>query len=139
VCSVKTSRDVQMTCASVTHLDVVLSLETLLILKVEKSLICLMGTPRATISLIERRLILFLETLTRSKESSLLSFGIKSFENEIIQNRITLARETELIKFIVKYISELSSYIFQLIIKFKSYLFTCQLDVPKGHFQSKHE
>jgi hypothetical protein len=65
----KTSRDLQMTCAAVTHLDVVLSLETLLILKVEKSLICLMGTHRATASIPEERLILFLETLTRSKGS----------------------------------------------------------------------
>jgi hypothetical protein len=68
VCLMKSSRDLQMTCAAVTHLDIVLSLEALLILKVEKSLICLMGTSRAAVSIIEQRLILFLKELTRSKE-----------------------------------------------------------------------
>jgi hypothetical protein len=43
VCLMKTSRDLQMTCSAVKHLEEGLSLETSLKLKVEKSIIFLMG------------------------------------------------------------------------------------------------
>jgi hypothetical protein len=55
--------------AAVKHLVKGLSLETLLALKVEKSLICLAGTRRPTISIIEQQSILFLKTLIRNKAS----------------------------------------------------------------------
>jgi hypothetical protein len=63
----KTSKDLQMLFAAVTHLVEELSLETLLALKLEKSLICLVGTRRPTASIIEQQSILFLKTLIRSK------------------------------------------------------------------------
>jgi hypothetical protein len=47
-----------------------LSLETLLTLKVDKSLICLVGTRRPTVSLIEKHSILFLKTSIRNKDLS---------------------------------------------------------------------
>jgi hypothetical protein len=62
----KTSRDLQMLFAAVIHLA---EGEALLALKVEKSLICLVGTRRPTVSTIEEQLILFLETLTRNRAS----------------------------------------------------------------------
>jgi hypothetical protein len=58
-----------MVFAAVTHLVEGLSLETLLTLKVEKSLICLVGTRRPTVSIIEQHSILFLKTLIRNKTS----------------------------------------------------------------------
>jgi hypothetical protein len=62
--SLKTSRDFQMF-AAVTHLVEGLNLETLLALKVEKSLICLVGTRRPTVSIVEQQSILLLKTLMR--------------------------------------------------------------------------
>jgi hypothetical protein len=55
--------------AAVTHLVEGVSLETLLTLKVEKSLICLVGTRRPTVSIIEQYSILFLKTLRRNEAS----------------------------------------------------------------------
>jgi hypothetical protein len=55
--------------AAVTHLVEGLSLETLLTLKVEKSLICLVGTRRTTISITEQQTILFLKALIRNQAS----------------------------------------------------------------------
>jgi hypothetical protein len=65
----KTSRDPQMLFAAVTHLVEGLSLEILLTLKVEKSLICLVDTHTPTVSMTEQQPILFLETLIRNKAS----------------------------------------------------------------------
>jgi hypothetical protein len=53
----KTSRDLQMF-ASLAQLVEWLSLETLLTLKVEKSLICLVDTRRSTVSIIEQQTII---------------------------------------------------------------------------------
>jgi hypothetical protein len=53
--------------AAVTRLVEGLSLGKLLALKVEKSLICLVGTGRPTVSVIEQYSILFLKTLIRNK------------------------------------------------------------------------
>jgi hypothetical protein len=55
--------------AAVAHLDEGLGLETLLILKVEKFLICLVGTSRTPVSVTERELSLFLKTSARNKAS----------------------------------------------------------------------
>jgi DNA-binding TFAR19-related protein (PDSD5 family) len=55
--------------AAVTHLVEGLSLEALLTLNVEKSLIWLVGTRRLTVSITEQQLILFLKTLIRNKAS----------------------------------------------------------------------
>jgi hypothetical protein len=52
LCLLKTSRDLQILFAAVTHLAEGLSLETLLTLKVEKSLICLVGTRRPTVNFV---------------------------------------------------------------------------------------
>jgi hypothetical protein len=64
--SVHTSADVF---AAVMHLAEWLSLETLLTLKVEKSLICLVGTRRLTVFITEQQSILFLKMLVRNKAS----------------------------------------------------------------------
>jgi hypothetical protein len=61
-----------MLLAAVVHLDEGQSLETLLTLKVEKSLICLVVTLRPTVSVIEQQLILFLEMLTRKKHQNVV-------------------------------------------------------------------
>jgi hypothetical protein len=53
VCLLKTSSDLQMLFAAGTHLVEGLNLETLLKLKVEKSLIYLVGTRSPTVSIIE--------------------------------------------------------------------------------------
>jgi hypothetical protein len=55
VCLLKTSRDLQMLFAAVTHLVEGLSLETVLALKVGKSLICLVGTRSPTVSITEQQ------------------------------------------------------------------------------------
>jgi hypothetical protein len=55
--------------AAMTHLVKGLSVETLLKLKVEKSVICLVGTRRQTMSIIEQQSILFLKTSMRNKAS----------------------------------------------------------------------
>jgi hypothetical protein len=62
---IKTSRDWQMF-AAVSHHAEGLRHVTLLTLQEEKSLICLGGTRRPTIPIIEQDSILFLETLTDS-------------------------------------------------------------------------
>jgi hypothetical protein len=67
----KTFTDMQILFAAVTHLDERLILETLLTLKVSKSLICLVGTRRPTVYTTEHRLILFLKTLMRNKATTL--------------------------------------------------------------------
>jgi hypothetical protein len=54
MCLLKTSRDLQMLFVAVTYIAEGLSFETLLTLKVEKSLICLVGTRRPTVSIIEQ-------------------------------------------------------------------------------------
>jgi hypothetical protein len=69
VCLLKSSSDLQMLFAAVTHLVEGLSLETLLTLKVKKSLICLVGTRRLTESIIEQHSILFSKTLIRKQAS----------------------------------------------------------------------
>jgi hypothetical protein len=53
LCLLKTSRDLQMWFAAVTHLVEELNLETLLTVKVEKSLIYSVGTRRPAASIIE--------------------------------------------------------------------------------------
>jgi hypothetical protein len=72
LCLLETSRDLQMLFAAVTRLVEGLSLETLLMLKVGKSLICLLGTRRPDVSIIEQQPILFLKNLTRNKAVLLL-------------------------------------------------------------------
>jgi hypothetical protein len=64
VCLLKKPRDVQMLLAAVTHLVEGLSLETLLKLKVEKFIICLVGTRRPTVSVIEQ-LVFVLENVNK--------------------------------------------------------------------------
>jgi hypothetical protein len=54
VCLLKTSGDLQMLFAAMTHLVEGLSLETLLTLNVEKSLIFLVGIWRPKVSIIRR-------------------------------------------------------------------------------------
>jgi hypothetical protein len=53
--------------AAVTHIDEGQILETLLTLKVEKSVICLVLKQGATESIIEQQLFVFLKTLTRNE------------------------------------------------------------------------
>jgi hypothetical protein len=74
VCLLKTSRDLQMF-AAVTHLVEGPSLETLQTLKVEKSLICLVGTRRPTVSIIEQHSILFLKTLIKIKHQDFFAWN----------------------------------------------------------------
>jgi hypothetical protein len=50
----KTSRDLQMLFAAVTHFVEGIGSEALLTLKVEKSLLCLVGARRPTVSIIEQ-------------------------------------------------------------------------------------
>jgi hypothetical protein len=54
----KTSRNLQMMFAAVADLDERLSLETLFALKVEKYVICLVGTWRPEVSIIEQQFLL---------------------------------------------------------------------------------
>jgi hypothetical protein len=65
----KTSSDLQMLLAAVTHLVEGLGVETLLTLKVEMPVICLVGTWIPTVSTTGQQLILFLKTLITSKAS----------------------------------------------------------------------
>jgi hypothetical protein len=53
--------NVHMLFAAVTHVVEGLSLEALLTLKVEKSVICSVGTRRPTISIIEQEAVMFLK------------------------------------------------------------------------------
>jgi hypothetical protein len=62
-------QDLQMLFAAVTHLSDGAKSWDILMSEVEKSLICLVGTRRPTVSIIEQRLILFLRTLMRIKAS----------------------------------------------------------------------
>jgi hypothetical protein len=62
---IKTSGDLQMLFVAVTHLAEGPSLNTLLALNVGKSLICLVGTWRPTVSVTNQQLILFLKRLIR--------------------------------------------------------------------------
>jgi hypothetical protein len=55
--------------AAMMHLVEGLNLETLLMLRVQKSLICLVATWRPTVSIIEQQSILVLKTLARNKAS----------------------------------------------------------------------
>jgi hypothetical protein len=66
---IEKSRDLRMLLAAVTRLAEEPSLETLLKLKVEKSLICLVGTRRPTVPIMEHESILFLKTLIINKPS----------------------------------------------------------------------
>jgi hypothetical protein len=65
----KTARDLHMLFATVTRLVEGLSLETLLTLKVEETLTCLVGTWRSVVSVTEKQAILFLKPLIRNKAS----------------------------------------------------------------------
>jgi hypothetical protein len=65
--------------AAVTHLVEGLSLKTLVVLKVEKSIISLVRTRIQTIYITGQQLVLFLEKLTRKKNVK-ISPGIKRFE-----------------------------------------------------------
>jgi hypothetical protein len=62
VCSLKKFKKLQMLFAAMTNLDEGLSAETLLMLKVKKSLICLLGAWRPTVLIVEQELILPLKT-----------------------------------------------------------------------------
>jgi hypothetical protein len=73
LCLLKTSRDLQILLAAVTHLVEGLSLKTLLTSEVEKSLICLVGTWRQTGSIIEQQSFLFLKTLIRIKRQDFVA------------------------------------------------------------------
>jgi hypothetical protein len=66
--------------AAVTHLVEGLNLETLLTFKLEKSLICLVGTRRSTVSKIEQQSIVFLKTLIRNNASTFFGLEIKLFK-----------------------------------------------------------
>jgi hypothetical protein len=76
----KTSRDLQMSFAAVTHRVEGLSLDTLLTKKVEKSLVCLVGTRRLTVSIIEQEALLFSKTLIRTKAQEFVAMN-KAFKN----------------------------------------------------------
>jgi hypothetical protein len=56
--------------AAMTHLIEELNLETLLVLKVEKSVICLVGTQRTIISTTEQQPILFMKTVIGKQMAS---------------------------------------------------------------------
>jgi hypothetical protein len=62
LCLLKTSRDLQMLFAAVTHLVEGLSLEPVLTLKVEKAVTCIVDTERPTASIREQQSI-FLKML----------------------------------------------------------------------------
>jgi hypothetical protein len=66
--------------AAVMHLVEGLRFEVLLTFKVEKSLICLVGTRIPTVSIIEQQIILFLKTLIRNNCFRMLSPEIKRFK-----------------------------------------------------------
>lgn len=68
-CLLKTFKDMQMLFKAVPHLVQALSVETLLTSKVEKSLICSVGTRRPIASIMEQQSILFLETLIGNEAS----------------------------------------------------------------------
>jgi hypothetical protein len=63
------SKNLQISFAAMTHLTEGLALNALLTLKVENSLICLVGTRIPTVSTTEWQLILPFETLIRNKAS----------------------------------------------------------------------
>jgi hypothetical protein len=63
----KMSRNLQMLFAVVMHLDGRLRFETLLPLKTDEFLICLVGTWKPTASITEHQLILSLKLLMRNK------------------------------------------------------------------------
>jgi hypothetical protein len=62
----KMSKDLQMMFSAITHIVEGLNLEKFLTLKVEKSLICLAGIGKPTVSIIEQQLILFLKTRNKA-------------------------------------------------------------------------
>jgi hypothetical protein len=64
--------------AAVTHLDEGLGLEAFLTLKAEKSLNCLLGTERPTVSIIEQNFVL--ENVGTKYSIKKLTPGIKRFE-----------------------------------------------------------
>jgi hypothetical protein len=57
--------------AALMHLDEGLSLDTPLAINVEKSLMCLVGTRRPTVFIMEQKSILFLKTLIKNRASRL--------------------------------------------------------------------
>jgi hypothetical protein len=57
--------------AALTHRDEGLSLETPLAINVEKSLMCLVGTRRPTVFIMEQQSILFLKTFIKNRASKL--------------------------------------------------------------------
>jgi hypothetical protein len=65
----KMSKNLHMSFAAVAHLAGGLCLNALLLLKVENSLICLIGTRIPTVSMMEWQFILPLETLIRNEAS----------------------------------------------------------------------
>jgi hypothetical protein len=74
-----TSRDLQMLFAAAKHLVEGLSLETLLTLKVEKSLICLVGT-RDQLYQQQNDSQFVLENVNKKYSVKILSSGIKRFK-----------------------------------------------------------
>jgi hypothetical protein len=74
----KTSRNLQMVCAALTHLDEGLSLETLLTLKVENTLIRLLGSWRRTVS-INRTFDFVLEIFNKVNNIEMLQLRIKRY------------------------------------------------------------
>jgi hypothetical protein len=81
-----------------THLIKGLSLETLLTLKVEKTLICLVATWRPTGSLTEQQLILFLKRLIRNKSSRFcrLKYSILKYKYNNNNNILTYEKRRSL-------------------------------------------
>jgi hypothetical protein len=65
----KMYKNLQISFVAMTHLAKGLFLNALLTLKVENSLICLVGTRIPTVSMMEWQLILPLKTLIRNKKS----------------------------------------------------------------------
>jgi hypothetical protein len=65
----KMSKNLQISFVAMTHLAEELFLNTLLTLKVENSLIFLVGTRIPTVSMMDWQLILLLKTLIRNKAS----------------------------------------------------------------------
>jgi hypothetical protein len=69
LCLLKTFRDLHMLFATATHLIEGLSSETLLTIKLERSLIFLVRIRRPTVSITEQQLIVFLKSLIINKAS----------------------------------------------------------------------
>jgi hypothetical protein len=84
VMCIEKSINLEMLFAAVMHLVEWLSLETQLMLKVKKSQICLLGTQRPTVYIIEQQSMLFMRTIARNCQG-LVSCN-KAFRNIKIQH-----------------------------------------------------